>query len=317
MRRAAVGGVAVVVLYFGVGGMLLAFVIGWLLTPGNIDWSGGWPQPEDPFVIGYRGDPLQAFGYEFSDVMIPTELGPAPAWLVPAGADPSPLWAIYVHGIGGLRENGYRQLSVLHEAGIPTLMITYRNDEGAPAAPDRLFSFGLSEWHDLDAAVEWTLEQGAERVVIAAESMGGGIAGQFLMQSERTDAVAALALDAPALDFPAVITGNANGLGVPAVAGLEAVAFGVSALFRPDLTKAVSVKAVEQFPGPVFLAHGSTDRLVPVAISDKVADARSGPTTYLRTKADHLLSWHEDPARYRAELLGFLEEVEQAPDQSF
>jgi pimeloyl-ACP methyl ester carboxylesterase len=306
-KRAAIAAVVLVVLYFGLGGIAAAGFIGWLLTPGNVDWSG--PVQQDPFELGYRGDPQQALGLAFSDVTIPTELGGAPAWLVPAATGSPKLWAIYVHGIGGLRENGYRQLSVLHEAAIPTLMITYRNDDGAPAAPDHLFSFGLSEWRDLDAAVDWSLANGAERIVLVAESMGGAIAGQFLINSASADKVEALVLDAPALDFTAVIEGRVGAWGLPMAPQLASVALWASRLVRVDLSKAQSIDVVEAFPGPVFLAHGSADQLVPVAISDELVARRSGPTTYLRTGANHLLSWKENPERYREMLLAFLEKL--------
>jgi pimeloyl-ACP methyl ester carboxylesterase len=307
VKRAAIAAAVLVVLYFGFGGIAAAGFIGWLLTPGNIAWAG--PIREDPFELGYRGDPQQALGLAFSDVTVSTELGGAPAWLVPSATGSPKLWAIYVHGIGGLRENGYRQLSVLHEAGIPTLMITYRNDDGAPAAPDHLFSFGLSEWRDLDAAVDWSLANGAERVVLVAESMGGGIVGQFLINSASADKVEALVLDAPALDFTAVIEGRLGAWGLPMAPQLASVALWASRLVRADLSKAQSLDVVEAFPGPMFLAHGSTDQLVPVAISDELVARRSGPTTYLRTGANHLLSWKENPQRYRALLLAFLEKL--------
>ena len=305
----AIGGTVLVALYVGVGGIAAAGLMGWLLTPGNVDWSGRLrPAPGDVFELGYRGDPRQAFGYAFEDIAVTTELGAAPGWLVPAEA-PSPLWAIYMHGIGGLRENGYRQLSVLRDAGIPTLLMSYRNDEGAPASPDRFHSFGLSEWKDLDAAVSWVLQRGAERVMLVADSMGAGIAGQYLLRGTHTGTIAALVLDAPALDFPAVLDGQMGAWKLPLASVVGAIAFRASALVRPDVSRAVSVSAVEGFPGPVFIAHGSGDRLVPVTISDRVAKARTGTTVYLRTKADHLQSWKEDPGRYRAELLVFLRGV--------
>lgn len=81
-------------------------------------------------------------------------------------------WAIYVHGVGGIRENGYKQLSIINEAGIPTLMITYRNDRGAPAEANGLYSFGTREWRDLDVAVTYLLGRGAPKIIIAAELMG-------------------------------------------------------------------------------------------------------------------------------------------------
>ncbi len=307
IRRLAIGLLLVAALYLPLAGIGVAALANWLLTPGNVDWSGARnPAPADPFELGYRGDPEQALGLSFETVTYATELGDAEAWLVPAEAA-SPLWAVYVHGVGGIRENGYRQLSILQEAGIPTLMITYRNDAGAPSAANPLYSFGLNEWKDLDAAVTWTLGQGVERIILVAESMGGGIAGQFLLHSAQRDRVAALALDAPALDFPAVLEARAAAFNMPFAATLGAIgAWGLSTLRGTDMSKAIVMPQVEAFPGPIFIAHGAADSLVPVSISDRLSNARASQTVYLRTGADHLLSYKENPDSYRAAMLDWL-----------
>src|SRR5262245_33927011 len=135
-RRLLIGAVVLVILYLGVGGWIASSLISRILTVGAIAAQiEGTAPSDDPFDLAYRGDPEVALGRPLDDGTIPPPLGDAPAWFVPAATGPSPLWAIYVHGIAGHREAGYRHLSVLHDAGIPTLLITYRNDEGAPASP--------------------------------------------------------------------------------------------------------------------------------------------------------------------------------------
>ncbi len=307
----AIGFAASAVLYVLTGVVLTSAVLSHLLNPGSIDWAGyNNPEPPtDPLELGYRGDPETALGLPFEVVSVETELGPAEAWFVPA-ADMTGPWAIYVHGIGGLRENGYRQLSILHEAGIPTLMITYRNDRGAPAGPGALYSFGVTEWRDLEAAVNWALARGAAGVILVAESMGGGIAGQFLEHSLQADKVVALALDAPALDLREVVADKLGARHLPFARFLAAAGLEVFDLYRKaDLSDADSFEAVASFPGPLFLAHGASDVLVPVTISDRLVAERTGPVTYVRTGANHLRSYREDPARYRAEMLAWLETI--------
>lgn len=262
---------------------------------------------EDPFDLGYRGDPGQAFGYAFQTVSIPTELGPAPAWLVPAGPEGGSVWAIYVHGIAGIRENGYRHLSVLHEAGLPTLLITYRNDAGAPRAPGGEYEFGLAEWKDLEAAFAYAQARGATKIVLVAESMGGGIAGQFLARSPLAGKVAALALDAPALDFPEVVESLLRAKGVPLSGVLARGGMWLRASRGGfDGQQAVTFDIVRDFRGPLFVAHGAGDQIVPVAISDRLVTSRHGAATYLRSHADHLGSWKEDSVLYRTQFRTFL-----------
>ena len=307
-RRLIVGALVVVALYFAGTAFGAALLLNHLLTPGTVDWSGaGNPNPPtDPVELGYRGDPQAAFGLAFETVQYETALGPAEAWLVPGTTTNAP-WAIYVHGIGGIRENGYKQLTALMEAGLTTLMITYRNDRGAPSAPNPLYAFGTTEWADLDAAVTWALGQGAPSVVLVAESMGGGIAGEFLRHSSQRDIVVGLALDAPALEFHRVVTGALGHFHLPFADQIASMGVGLfDATHGSNLASADTRDAVASFPGPLFLAHGSADGLVPVDISDNLVARRTAPTTYLRTGANHLLSYKEDPARYRDEMVAFL-----------
>lgn len=208
-------GVGIVVGYLVLAPVVAVGALWAMLTAGIVPWSPEGPAlPTDPLTIGYRGNPQAAFGWEFETVAYPTALGDAAAWVVP-GAPDEKLWAIWVHGIGGIRENGYRMVKTLHEAGLPVLMITYRNDGDAPRSDDGLYSFGLSEWPDLQAAVDYAVSRGAGEVVIAAESMGAAITGQYLKRGNNVERVVGLALDAPALDFPAVIYAGGRRYWVP------------------------------------------------------------------------------------------------------
>jgi hypothetical protein len=308
LRRIGIAIVVLAVLYVGAGAVGTSLLLNHLLTPGSVDWAGynNPDPPQDPFELGYFGDPRAALGLDFEAVSYETDLGPAEAWFVPAENVAGP-WAVYVHGVGGTRENGYRQLSILNEAGVPTLMMTYRNDRGAPADPNPLYSFGMTEWRDLDAAVAWLLQRGAPGVIIAAESMGGGITGQFLKNSGQAGSVVALALDAPALDFREVVADKLGARALPFARSLATAGIAVFDFYRgARLSEAQSLDVVAQFPGAVFLAHGTSDTLVPITIGDRLVAERVGPVTYVRTNANHLLSYKENPARYRAEMLGWL-----------
>ena len=296
---------ALLAAYVVIGSILTARILTRVLTVTAAETQA--KSPEGPLELGFRGDPGKAFGYGFQTVAIPTELGPAPAWLVPARAGRSAVWAIYVHGIAGRREDGYRHLSVLHEAGLPTLLITYRNDAGAPPSPSGEYAFGLTEWRDLEAAFAYAEARGATKVVLVAESMGGGIAGQFLARSPRAGKVVALALDSPALDFPEVVESVLRARGVPLSGLLAGGGMWVRAAQGGfDGHEAVTLAAVRDFRGPLFVAHGSGDRIVPVSISDRLVTSRYGAATYLRSRADHLRSWNEDPELYRIQFRSFL-----------
>src|SRR5205807_629431 len=49
-------------------------------------------------------DPKTALGLDYTEVMVPTELGPAPAWQIPATGPAQDTWVIAVHGQNGRRK---------------------------------------------------------------------------------------------------------------------------------------------------------------------------------------------------------------------
>jgi pimeloyl-ACP methyl ester carboxylesterase len=297
-RRIAILVVVLALAWPVIGGFVLWRVASGILTVGPLaEVLGELPVPAGPLELGYRGDPGEAFGLPFETVEVETPLGPAPAWYVPGEQATG---AIYVHGIAGAREDGYRALSILSEAGYPVLLITYRNDPDAPADPGGAYAFGLTEWRDLEAAVAWMAEQGHDDIVLVAESMGGGIAGQFLSRSPEADRVVGLALDAPALDFRAVLAHIAERIGMPWPSLVARSSELWLAVLGPvDLREAQVVDVVAGFDGPLFLAHGTADTIVPVSISDEVEAQRQGETFGFRTGGDHLKSFAEDEAGYR------------------
>jgi hypothetical protein len=294
--------------YVGITGTFLAKAATDLLKVGNISSALATAEPpEDPLALGYRGNPMEALSLPFEIVRIETALGPAEAWLVPADGTEQGR-AIYVHGIAGAREDGYRHLSVLHEAGWSVLLISYRNDKSAPAGPEGLYGFGLFEWPDLEAAVErFSPGPDGPGLLVVAESMGGAILGQFLRQSPLADRVSAVALDSPALSFRAVIGHLAAQSGKPFPEAFALIARRLVPWQTDlDLAEAEVAATYQAYPGPLFIAHGTGDRLVPAAPSEALAAARSGPTTTHWTKADHLGSYAEDPASYAAAFGQFL-----------
>lgn len=298
------------VAYVAATGWLLSRAGAALLTVGTISAAIQPEAPlEDPMELGYRGDPERALGLAFETVSVATPLGPVEAWYVPGPRDD--LAAIYVHGVAGAREDGYRHLALLAETGVPALLIGYRNDPGAPAAPGGRYAMGTTEWQDLEAAVEEMAARGHDRLLLVGESMGGAIVGQFLGRSPLARHAVAVALDSPALDFHLVLRHLAAARGLPAPGLVGWAALGWLDTLGPDpLREARVIGTVAAFDGPLFLAHGAGDRIVPVATSDRLLARREASTHHLRTGADHLQSWHAGPAAYRAAFGGFLATLE-------
>ncbi|MGC1165135.1 MAG: alpha/beta hydrolase [Solirubrobacterales bacterium] len=255
----------------------------------------------DPNV--YAGDPTQAFGLPSSTVAVRGELGPMPAWLVPGSAH---TWAIVVHGINSTPQTGLRAVPALHRAGLPTLLITYREDLGAPPGPDGLHHMGLTEWRDLGAAARYALAHGARRLLLVGYSMGGAIVTQFMQRSPLAPRVAGLVLDAPALDWQSILSFNATEMGLPSFASLP-VEWAIGARIDADWGSLDAVQHPDDFQLPILLFHGTEDEVVPISTSDDFAEELPRWVTYFRVpEAGHTEEWNVDPGLYERRLGSFL-----------
>lgn len=255
----------------------------------------------------YVGDPRQALGVGFTSVAIPDELGAMPAWLIPGRRQG--VWAIVVHGLNATREDGLYLAPALHRAGLPTLVISYREDPGAPGSPDGLLHMGLTEWHDLQAAARYALAHGARRLVLAGFSMGGAIVAQFMERSALAHDVAGLLLDAPALDWRAILEYNATEMGLPSFAA-NPVEWAIDLREAPNWNSLDALSHPGSFHLPILLFHGTADKTVPISTSNAFAKELPAWVTYYRVPAaGHVESWNVNPALYERRVEAFLSRI--------
>ncbi len=255
----------------------------------------------------HEGNPRTALGLVHSEVRVPTELGEMPAWHVPAANEDT--WVITVHGRGASREEALRVVPQLHTAGLPVLLITYRNDAGAPASPDGLYHLGDTEWRDVEAAIRYAQGRGARKVVLYGWSMGGAIAGQLLARSGLATTVSGVVLDSPVTNWTQTLDLQARNRGVPT--WLTPVAELVSG-WRADIDfdRFDLVRNPPAVKPPTLVLHGSADGTVPAQSSRDLATAAPGlgwPLRYVEIPgADHTSGWNVATDTYRRELADFL-----------
>ncbi len=242
-------------------------------------------------------------GLAFRSVRVEGPLGSYPAWFV-TGREST--WVIYVHGRAANRAEGLRSLDVLARRGLPGLLITYRNDEGAPRSADGRYRLGLTEWQDLAAAVRYALDHGARDVVIEAYSMGGQIALQFMRRSPLAARVRALVLESPVLDWNATLALRARNLGIPGpMTWLGKTT--ASARVGLDWSQLDQVTDVRPIRAPVLLFHNLRDHFTPESSSEAFARARPDSVTLIRVaRGNHVEAWNADSAGYAAVLGGWL-----------
>ena len=260
--------------------------------------------------------------YSWSEVKVQTELGPAPAWLVPADDDGG-RWVIQVHGRAVNRREGLRAVPVFRDAGYSTLLISYRNDGEAPRSPDHRYALGDAEWRDVEAAMQYALDHGARSIVLMGWSMGGATVLQALTRSPLAAAVSGVVLDSPVVDWVTALSYQAGLNHLPPVVRGAVLtllsrswAGRITGQAAPiDLARLDLVARSAELRVPILLFHSDDDGFVPVDASAALAAARPDIVTFERFRiARHAKLWNYDRPRWNRAIEGWLRALGSATD---
>ena len=77
-----------------------------------------------------------------------------------------------------------------------------------------------------------------------------------------------------------------------------------------DVVATVSVPAIADFAGPIFVAHGTRDPLVPFSITERLVGQRPDISLFRTDAGEHLMSYATDPTGYQAALATWIAAVE-------
>lgn len=252
----------------------------------------------------YFGDPQEAHGFGFDEVRVPGELGPHPAWLIEGRRS---TWVVIVHDVGtDQRSQALRMMPVLLEQGFPILVISVRNDEGAPASASRLRSWGLDEWRDLEAALTLAERKGAADYVLYGYGMGAEVISTFLHESDETELVRGVVWDSPVLDLEGTVDATSA-----APAPLQEMGQYLAQLrFGLEWDLLDQIERTNQFDVPMLLLHGAQDEVVPISLSEAFAAALPDLARLERfEQAGHADLWNTDSTRYERTVVEFLDQV--------
>lgn len=245
-------------------------------------------------------DPASA-GLEFFEENIYTWVGKCPAWVVPAVVDgkQSKKWVVFIHGRGGARVGVLDMLPLMNQLGYNSLVITHRNDWDAPHSPDRRDHLGADEWRDLEAAVEWAVDQGGEEIALFARSAGAMLVGQFLTRSNWGPMVDRVILDEPVLNWTAVFMAQRPVWLPKWVARL--IIWGNGRKVGVKIRELDWVKFPPIDQPPTLILHTTDDDVCPVWVSRQFARLRPDNWNVLLVEfptGAHAGARFEDPVKY-------------------
>ena len=287
---------------------------GGLVTRDFVQMVGEFQVGEQVYLerTAFPHDPFSSYGLDYQEVVIPGPIGNLGAWYIsPDLSEPDgpEVWAVLVHGRTAGRDTSIKLLNNLAALGIHSLTIDYRNDEGAPPSKSGYYDFGVTEWEDVEAAVQYALDNGASDIVLVGYSMGGGIVVNYQLQSDLAGFTSGLILDAPMLNFGRTVDKGAEERSVPPP--ITAAAKFFSGLrFGVDWAALDFLSHADEMTVPILLFHGDTDDTVPIETSIEFADL-APDLVELHTFADagHVQGWNYFTDEYEFLVTEFIERV--------
>lgn len=267
----------------------------------------------DAAFSGYYYSTPSELHLQWENLLIGSPAGPCPAWYFPAS---SSTWVIQVHGRGATRAECLRAVPVMHAAGLPTLVVSYRNDGEAPRTRAGAYALGASEWRDVDAAIAHALRHGAEQVVLMGWSMGGAVSLQAAVSSGHRDRIAGIILESPVVDWRTVLRFQAKMAGVRAP--LPELAMGalqmpltarLSGADEPILFDRLDMVArADELTAPILILHSDDDGFVPADSSHALREARPDLVTMPKfTVARHTKLWNYDQSGWTTAITDWLD----------
>jgi fermentation-respiration switch protein FrsA (DUF1100 family) len=197
------------------------------------------------------------------------------AWYAPAR--PGMPTILYCHGNAGTLGHRAERVQPYLERGYGVLLAAYRGYGGNPGSPTEA---GL--YADARAHFDWLLAQGipANRIVLYGESLGAAVAVQ--VATERK--VGALVLEAP---FASVLHSARHRFPL----------FAFDWLIKD---KFASIEKIAQIQAPLFIIHGTLDRVTPM---------RFGKLLFERAKEPKAAAWPDGAGHNDLLSFGMVEAV--------
>ena len=253
----------------------------------------------------YTPESVSEVAYE--DIFYESDVGEFPAYLTTNGDNGI---VIFVHGFRG---NYAREVFSLmrakdfEELGYRSMIISYRNDRGLPKDPSGIYQYGVTEWADIDAAVNEARKYN-DNIILFGISGGGGPVSSWIQNTDDLSKVSGIIYEAPVISFweSVEVNGSARFPWLPKALFSYFKIF-TEIRYSVDFDSMDFRDAVINSSIPTLLFHGDDDEWVPVEMSDLIAESRNTNFTYIRYEnVGHVTSWNADPDNYFYQLNEFL-----------
>ena len=249
-----------------------------------------------------------------TDVLLSTPAGNAPAWRIDGDGERGRTWAIHIHGLGSPRSGPLRGARVAADLGFTSLVVSYRNDgEGSLAGSGRS-TLGATEADDVEVALRYALDHGAQAIILFGWSMGAAIALQLASRAVWREHISLLVLESPVLDWLATLKANCRRAGLPTACALFAVPW----LTLTPLAQAIGlprpipfrsfnwIARAGELSKPTLALHGVRDDSAPVGLARAFAEQRPDLVQLEEFAAGHTMTWNADPTRWEAVVSNWL-----------
>ena len=251
--------------------------------------KGAWVRTS---LFVHEENPKANLDLNYHDVSFESELGTLTGWHIPEDTNH---WIIGIHGHRSYRTETMRFVPTFQKCGLNVLLSDYRNDENAPIDKGGYHMFGLTEWPDLESAVNFCKANGAEKIFLMGHSMGGAILMKYLLESPTASIISGAILESPALDLNKIIEMKAAEIPLLPRGAEYPVKKLVSRMVGLRWEDLNYLKRTEELSTPMLLIHSQADETVPVSLSDQLATQRPDIVTYLRLEnALHAAAWNTD-----------------------
>ena len=251
--------------------------------------KGAWVRTS---LFVHEENPKANLDLNYHDVSFESELGTLTGWHIPEDTNH---WIIGIHGHRSYRTETMRFVPTFQKCGLNVLLSDYRNYENAPIDKGGYHMFGLTEWPDLESAVNFCKANGAEKIFLMGHSMGGAILMKYLLESPTASIISGAILESPALDLNKIIEMKAAEIPLLPRGAEYPVKKLVSRMVGLRWEDLNYLKRTEELSTPMLLIHSQADETVPVSLSDQLATQRPDIVTYLRLEnALHAAAWNTD-----------------------